>query len=611
MRVRQLTIDRFRALEHLSFNPGACTVILGPNNAGKSTVLEALDLLLHPGMGRPRPPPTEVDYFRRDLAGGFQIEAVIGNLHSDFLAEVRNHLEGWREADAEVVPEPDGDGIEPIIRVRVRAGSDLDLIHEFSKPESEGARFHPGLRGQVGWVFDGRTRDPAQQLAFYQGGLLDRLFGESDLDPAVEGLRRSLGEGAASVNDDNAVAGVLMELARDLRRLGLLYADEAPLFEVGGVSKRELLQALRLALPAADVTVPLARQGRGAQRLLLVSVLLRLASIAGRVPIAGLEEPEEALEPIRQAQLSRMLRSVADKGGQVFVVTHSAEVARAFEIDDFLLLRERSGGADARYLRGALSPPIRQAYERRLDGTVVRGLFARIPVLVEGPGDRAVFETFWMALADHGDIAPTYEIGLDVVNAEGTGNLPMLAAVLDEAGKSVVAWAEQDTNEVRQVLARLRDEGHCSAILLHDPNAERSNLEGALAYGCALGALAEAMRALADDRGYSWEDQRTDLVSRCEGVEEPRREAAKAAASLEQLFAAVTEPQARAIIASALGAKGVKPFEIKGARQARTIAAAIVASQGTPEPFALALTGLDRWIKEGCARGTEVPMADA
>lgn len=611
MRLRQLTIDRFRALEHLSFNPGPCTVILGPNNAGKSTALEALDLLLHPGMGRPRTGPTEVDYFRRDPDAGFQIEAVVGDLHGDFLAEVRNHLEGWREADEEIVPDPDGDGIEPVIRVRVRAGPDLDLIHEFSKPESEGARFHAGLRAQVGWVFDGRTRDPAHQLAFYQGGLLDRLFGQVDLGPAVDGLRQSLGEGAASVNDDAAVAGVLAQLAGDLQSLGLLNAGEAPGFEVGGVSRRELLQALRLALPGAEVSVPLARQGRGAQRLLLVSVLLRLATLAGRVPIAGLEEPEEALEPIRQAQLSRMLRRVADTGGQVFVVTHSAEVAREFEVDDFLLLRERSGGADARFLRGALSPPIRQAYERRLDGTVVRGLFARIPVLVEGPGDRAVFETFWMALADRGDIAPAYEVGLDVINAEGATNLPMLAAVLDEAGKSVAVWAEQDTEAVRQVLERLRAEGHCSAIALHDARIERSNLEGALAHGCEVGALAEAMRALADDRGYPWEQQRTDLVSRCEGIEEPRREAAKEAATLEELFAALTEPQARAVVASALSGKGVTPFEIKGARQARMIAAAIVASQGIPLPFALALTGLDRWIKEGCARGAEIPMADA
>lgn len=53
MQIRSITIQRFRGIEHLQFEPSARTVILGPNNARKSTVLEALDLLLHHGIGRP------------------------------------------------------------------------------------------------------------------------------------------------------------------------------------------------------------------------------------------------------------------------------------------------------------------------------------------------------------------------------------------------------------------------------------------------------------------------------------------------------------------------------------------------------------------------------
>jgi len=185
MRIRQVTITRFRGIEHLRFEPGPRTVILGPNNAGKSTVLEALDLLLHHGIGGQRPGPQEADYFRRDPLAGFEIEAVLGGLPTSFQAEVHQHLEGWREDQVQVVPEPDGEGITPIVRVRARATSDLDLLHEFAKPESEGARFGPARRLDVGWVFDGRTRDPSRQLAFYQGGLLDRIFADADLGPAL------------------------------------------------------------------------------------------------------------------------------------------------------------------------------------------------------------------------------------------------------------------------------------------------------------------------------------------------------------------------------------------------------------------------------------------
>lgn len=455
MRIRRITIERFRGIGYLRFHPGPRTVILGPNNAGKSTVLEALDLLLHPCLGRPRPAPDEVDYFQRDPSNGFEVEAVIGDLPKPFLAQVHQHLEGWRQTTTEVVPEPDGEGVEPVIRVRIRGTPEFDLMHEFAKPESEGARFNPALREQLAWVFDGRARDPSRQLSFYQGGLLDRLFAEADLDPAISALREALGDGAEAINADEAVESVLTALSADLANLGLLVEGDMAGFEAGAVSRRALPQTLSLSLPgAAEVPIPLARQGRGAQRLVLVAVLLRLAGGAGVTPIGGFEEPEEALEPLRQAQLADMLLEIAGQGGQVFVVTHSPDIARCFGIEDFLLLQERTAGEGARHLLGMLSAPVRQTYERRLDGAVVLGLFCRVPLLVEGPGDRAVLETFWRELARADDVLPSFRIGLDVVNAEGVTNMPMLAAVLHEAGKAVGAWVDHDTDEALREFRR-------------------------------------------------------------------------------------------------------------------------------------------------------------
>jgi ABC-type hemin transport system ATPase subunit len=610
VRIRQVNIERFRGIEHLRFTPGPCTVILGPNNASKSTVLEALDLLLHPGLGRPRPAPEEVDYFRRDPVAGFEIEAVLGNLTNPFRADVHQHLEGWRSEDAELVPEPDGEGIEPVVRVRVRGTPDFDVLHEFAKPESDGARFNPALRSQLGWIFDGRSRDPGRQLSFYQGGLLDRLFAAADLDAAIEGLRGALGEGAQSINADEAVETVLAALSTDLETLGLLRADERAAFEAGAVSRRALLQTLRLSLPATEeIAIPLVRQGRGAQRLVLVATLLRLAEATGAAPIGGFEEPEEALEPLRQGQLADMLRAIADGGGQILLVTHSPDIARCFGIDDLLLLQERAAGGGARHLLRALSPPIRQAYERQLDGAVVRGLFCRIPVLVEGPSDRAVFETFWRELLRAGDVLPLFRMSMDVVNAEGVANMPMLAAVLHEAGKTLVAWVDQDTQEALREIERLRKEEHCGALLLHDHAAERRNLEQALAWGGSLEALGRAMEAVAEDRGYTWDEQRNDLLSRCEGADPAARERAKATGSVSTFLGELEETTTRRLISSALSAKGVTPFEIKGARQARVLAETIVEEQGVPQNFAKAFRELDAWIRNGATPAAEIHMS--
>jgi putative ATP-dependent endonuclease of OLD family len=614
VRIRHLKIERFRGISDLAFAPGPRTVILGPNNAGKSTVLEALDLLLHAGLGRQRPAPAEIDYYGRKPELGFAIEATLGELPPAFIADVRRHLEGWRPDGEELVAEPDGEGVEPVVRVRVRGTDDLDLLHEFAKEESDGARFSPGVRAKVGWVFDGRARDPSRQLAFYQGGLLERLFNDVDLTPATEALKTALKGGAEAVNAEEGIEAKLESLASDLRRLGLLETDEVPAFEAGAVSLRELLQSLRLTMPGGDVQIPLSRQGRGAQRLVLVAILLRLAQATGQPAIGGFEEPEEALEPLRQTQVARILTGIVDRGGQVFVVTHSPEIARAFAIDDFLLLDERAGGVGARLLRHTLSEPVRQKYERWLDRSVVRALFARLPLLVEGPGDRAVLETFWRHLATPAEnegavspIRPSEQLGLDVVNCEGASNMPMMARLLKETGKTVVAWVEQD---VPKEVARLREEGHCDAFIAHDPASGKQNLEQSLSQAASLDALRHALEALATSRGYSWDDQRYYLVSVVSDIDDDKREEMKAAATLEELLAALEEAKARELIAQALSGKEVAPFEMKGARQGRIVAETILEKDGVvPEPFSRALQGLDKWITDGCTPIGEISMA--
>lgn len=601
MQIRRVRIERYRGVEQLEFHPGPCTVLLGANNTGKSTILEALDLLLHHGLGRQRPAPTELDYFGRDTTLGFEIEAVLADLPPDLTADVVDHLQGWRADGHEVVAGPDGEDVEPVIRVNVIGSPDLDLTHSFAKAESDGARFSPRLRRRIGWLFDGRHRDPGRELMFYQGGVLDRLFQGLDLDGPVESLRAALGGGAEQVNHDPVVRPVLEDLGRDLRELGLSRKpDDHPLFEVGGVTARELLQALRLAMPGpAGVSIPLSRQGRGAQRLLLVSVLLRLAArgAVNQAPMIALDEPEQALEPLRQAQLADLLRGIADQGGQLFLSTHSPDLVRGFTIDDIMLLPEDH--SPARPL-AALSSQAKQGYERRLDGPVVRALFAPVPLLVEGPGDRPVLQTFWAALAAEGRVASMAHLGVDVINCEGAGMQPQTAQLLHEAGKPVVVFAEQD---VPAELARLRNEGHCAALLVHDPCDGRQMLEQSLAHGTTIAALAAALQRIAEVRGYGWDAQLECLLAAITELPTEVRDAAEAVTSVAGFLAVLDKDTARDVVARLLAPKGksrVTPFEMKGARQARLVAEMIVATAGVPASYASAITRLDSWVRAGC-----------
>src|SRR5882672_12275282 len=72
--IRQLTIERFRGIRELRWNPGAgLNVILGGGDVGKTTVLEAIGLLLNPSNAAVL---SEADYYNRDSGAGFVIQGV-------------------------------------------------------------------------------------------------------------------------------------------------------------------------------------------------------------------------------------------------------------------------------------------------------------------------------------------------------------------------------------------------------------------------------------------------------------------------------------------------------------------------------------------------------
>jgi putative ATP-dependent endonuclease of the OLD family len=46
MRLSRLTIDNFRSIKHLDIELGETTVFIGPNNAGKTAILDAIRIAL-------------------------------------------------------------------------------------------------------------------------------------------------------------------------------------------------------------------------------------------------------------------------------------------------------------------------------------------------------------------------------------------------------------------------------------------------------------------------------------------------------------------------------------------------------------------------------------
>jgi putative ATP-dependent endonuclease of OLD family len=308
---------------------------------------------------------------------------------------------------------------------------------------------------------------------------------------------------------------------------------------------------------------------------------------------------------MRQAQLAEMLRSVADMGGQIFIVTHSPEVVRTFNPEDLVVLEEPISGTKPRHLATLLSPELKQRYESRLDRGIVRALFANVPVLVEGPSDRSVLEVFVRQLEREKRMRAAAPLGLDFVSCEGWAEQAPMAGFLAAAGKRPVALVERDVD----ALTVLREGGDCAAMLVYD--VMRPNLEAELAYATKFDALVAGMTAVASDRTIGFDAQRAAVIA--VAGHHPPKAALVAAQDLKEVFDTLLEGDARRVIYELLAHES-GPFSVKTARSARLFAEALVENSSVPPGFAAALLRLSKWISLKAADRPEIaltPVADA
>jgi hypothetical protein len=103
MRVRRLTIQKFRGVDHGTVDFLGHTLLVGGNNVGKSTVCEALDLALGPERLSRRPVIDEHDFHLgrhlddRGLSTEIRIEAILVDLSEEAERRFTNHLRRWDE----------------------------------------------------------------------------------------------------------------------------------------------------------------------------------------------------------------------------------------------------------------------------------------------------------------------------------------------------------------------------------------------------------------------------------------------------------------------------------------------------------------------------------
>ena len=447
MRIRRLKLANFRsAAEGEIFFPGH-TVIIGGNSVGKSTLCEALDLLLGPDRLSRSSPIDEHDFLERrylDDDGApilVELEVVLTDLTEDVLTKYRIHLEYWNTATDELLDESgdpedvDGDDVVPALRVRFEGAYDIEEDEfraetYFASPPVDGearrVKVTRAAKRQFGFIYLRALRTGARALSLERGSLLDiilklkdddrsamweqTLAAMEELDPAIDGIPQ--------------LREILDEIDGRVRRFVGLSADDRTFrLYPSALTRESLRRSITLfgSSEKSNTPVPYWRLGSGVINSMVFSLLTFIAELKSNV-IFAMEEPEIAIPPHTQRRIVQFLQGKMD---QSILTTHSPFVLEQYDPANVVLLERRNDGVVSGRRIEVMGIKAK-AYKGNLRRVLAEAMLGNGVLCVEGISDGEVIYTASAVLeknSQEGTYTPLDLSGITVVQCEGDGGL--------------------------------------------------------------------------------------------------------------------------------------------------------------------------------------------
>lgn len=520
MRISKLSIKNFRGVAKADLLFPKHAVLIGDNNTGKSTVLEALDLVLGPDRAHRLPPVDEHDFFQgkytlsepgseiavvaeegepEALAGDaeqvdepkddeppvIRIDATVCDLSDDQKARFFANVEWWDDTQNAVLDQPSPEQVaaaSPSIRVSFIGwydAEDDDFSGEtfFTRTDEDDAKqpFRKKDKQICGFLYLRTLRTGSRALSLERGSLLDIILRLQEARPRLwEDSLEALSTLQLSDDAKGGLGEVLESVNKALKKYVPKEWGAQPQLRVSNLTREHLRKVVTAFMSTGEGShlAPYYRQGTGTINMLVLALLSQIAAGKQNV-IFAMEEPEIAIPPYAQKQIINEVRKLSS---QTIFTSHSPYVIEEFSVEETVpLSRDAAGVLGQRkiVLPAAIKPKF---YRQNFRTVFCEGLLSGRVLLAEGATEAIAFPAVARKLSQlrPNEFQPLESIGVCTIDAGSESKIIAMVRLYRDLGKQVICACDaQDAAVTANMEAAL------DLVLMHGESGfERMVLAG-------------------------------------------------------------------------------------------------------------------------------------
>lgn len=518
MRACRVSISHFRGIKTATFLLPRHAVLIGDNNTGKTSILEALDLALGPDRLNRFPPIDEHDFFQGKYlakvpdpeaetnqdqnaevqaaepaeaaveiaetadavpaeAPRIEVEVAIADLSEDQKARFGDYVEFWDAEADKFYDGPNPEGVDPghiteALRVTFHGWYDADeddfqgktyftrSLNETGTP----VEFRKKDKQICGFLYLRSLRTGSRALSLERGSLLDIILRLKEVRPQMwEDTIDKLAGFTVAAEPELGISGILESINAALKKYVPKEWGVEPHLKVSNLTREHLRKVITafIATGEGDHAAPFYRQGTGTINMLVLAMLSQIAADKQNV-IFAMEEPETAIPPYAQKRIVHEIRSLAS---QAIFTSHSPYVLEEFALEETVVLaRDNNGllGRQAIALPKSVKP---KRYRQEFRTRFCEGLLARRILVAEGATEATAFPVVCRRLAEQSpDVYSSLEaLGICTIDAGSQNNIPDMSRLYRNLGKHVYAICDK-----QDVANKALIEAQVELLLMHD-----------------------------------------------------------------------------------------------------------------------------------------------